>query len=54
MCVVEKHLACKTFEKVKARPVADGRDQDAYMFPGKSSPKVSIQSVLYILGIIVS
>jgi hypothetical protein len=43
MFVVEKHLACGKFDKVKARLVADGRDQDPELFPNKSSPTVSKQ-----------
>ena len=52
MFVVEKYLACGKFDKVKARLVADGRDQDPEMFPNKSSPTVSIQSVLVFIGIV--
>jgi hypothetical protein len=52
MFVVEKYLACGKFDKVKARLVTDGRDQNPEMFPNKSSPTVSIQSVLAVLGII--
>ena len=50
MFVVEKLLACGAFDKVKARLVADGRDQDATMYPNKSSPTVSVHSVYTVLG----
>jgi hypothetical protein len=54
MFVVEKYLANGKFEKMKARLVADGRDQDPDMFPNKSSPTVSTQSVLAVLGVIIA
>jgi hypothetical protein len=50
MFVVEKYLATGEYEKTKARLVADGRDQDADMYPNKSSPTVAIHSVFTILG----
>jgi hypothetical protein len=50
MFVVEKYLASGEFDKTKARVVADGRDQDADMYPNKSSPTVAIHSVFTILG----
>ncbi len=46
MFVVIKYLANGQFDKVKARFVADGRDQDPEMFPNKASPTVAIHSVL--------
>jgi len=52
MFVAEKYLACGKFDKMKARLVADGQDQNPEMFPNKSSPTVAIQSVLVVLGII--
>jgi hypothetical protein len=36
---------------VKAQLGVDGRDLDPDMFPDKSSPTVSIQSILAVLGI---
>jgi len=45
MFVVEKYLANGNFDKMKARLVADGRDQDAEMYPDKSSPTVAVHSV---------
>jgi hypothetical protein len=36
---------------VKARLVADGRDQDAELFPNKSSPTVAIHSVFMVLSL---
>jgi hypothetical protein len=50
MFVVEKYLATGEYEKTKARLVADGRDQDADMYPNKSSPTVAIHSVFTVLG----
>jgi hypothetical protein len=51
MFVVEKYLANGNFNKMKARLVADGRDQDATMYPDKSSPTVAIHSVFTALGL---
>ncbi len=50
MFVVETYLATGEYEKMKARLVADGRDQDADMYPNKSSPTVAIHSVFTVLG----
>ena len=49
MFVVIKYLANGQFDKVKARFVADGRDQDPEMFPNKASPTVA--SVFMVLGL---
>lgn len=38
------------FFRCKPRVVADGRDQDANMYPSKSSPTVAIHSVFTVLG----
>jgi hypothetical protein len=51
MFVVEKYLADGSFDKMKARLVADGRDQDAEMYPDKSSPTVAVHSVFTALGL---
>jgi hypothetical protein len=51
MFVVEKYLANGEFDKMKARLVADDRDQDAAMYPDKSSPTVAIHSVFTALGL---
>jgi hypothetical protein len=51
MFVVEKYLACGEFDKMKARLVADGRDQDPVMYPDKSSPTVAVHSVFTALGL---
>jgi len=51
MFLVRKYLANGTFEKVKARLVADGRDQDSDLYPNKSSPTVAIHSVFTVLGL---
>jgi hypothetical protein len=51
MFVVEKYLANGEFDKMKARLVADGRDQDAALYPDKSSPTIAIHSVFTALGL---
>jgi hypothetical protein len=51
MFVVEKYMADGVFDKMKARLVADGRDQDAEMYPDKSSPTVAVHSVFTALGL---
>jgi hypothetical protein len=54
MFVVEKYLAGGEFNKMKARLVADGRDQDGSLYPDKASPMVAIHSVFTALGLMVS
>ena len=49
--MVEKYLANGSFYKMKARLVANGRDQDAEMYPDKSSPMVAVHSVFTALGL---
>jgi hypothetical protein len=51
MFVVTKHLASGEFDKMKARLVADGRDQEQELYPDKSSPTVAIHSVFTVLGL---
>jgi len=51
MFIAEKYLANGEFDKMKARLVADGRDQDAAMYPDRSSPAVAIHSVFTVLGL---
>jgi len=51
MFIVEKYLVNGSFDKMKARLVADGRDQDAEMYPDKSSPTVAVHSVFTALGL---
>jgi len=51
MFVIKKYLANGSFDKMKARLVADGLDQDAEMYPGKSSPTVAVHSVFTALGL---
>jgi hypothetical protein len=51
MFLVKKYLADGSFEKVKVRLVADGRDQDANLYQNKSSPTVAIHSVFTVLGL---
>jgi hypothetical protein len=51
MFVVEKYLANGEFDKMRARLVADGRHQDAEMYPNKVSPTVAIHSVFTVLGL---
>jgi hypothetical protein len=53
MFLVDKYDAEGKFEKVKARLVADGRDQDPTLYPNKSSPTVAIHSVFAVLGMAV-
>ncbi len=50
MFLVNKYNVDGEFEKVKARLVADSRDQDPAMYPDKSSPTVAIHSVFTVLG----
>jgi hypothetical protein len=51
MFVVEKYLANGDFNKMKARLVADGRDQGTALYPDKSLPTVAIHSVFMALGL---
>jgi hypothetical protein len=51
MFVVVKHLASGEFDKMKARLVADGRDQEQELYPDKSSPTVAIHLVFSVLGL---
>jgi hypothetical protein len=50
MFLINKYDADGEFEKVKARLVADGRNQDPAMYPNKSSPTVAIHSIFTVLG----
>jgi hypothetical protein len=50
MFVVAKHLASGEFDKMKARLVADGRDQEQELYHDKSSLTVAIHSVFKVLG----
>jgi hypothetical protein len=50
MFLIEKLLACGAFKKMKAHLVADGRDQDATMYPNKSSPTALVHTVYIVLG----
>jgi hypothetical protein len=52
MFVVTKYLASGEFDKMKARLVADGRDQDPELYPNKSSPTVALHSVFTVLGLV--
>jgi hypothetical protein len=54
MFIVEKYLAGGEFDKMKARLVGDGRDQDGSLYPDKASPTVAIHSVFTALGLMVS
>jgi hypothetical protein len=50
MFLVNKYNANGDFKKVKARLVANGRDQDTAMYPNKSSPTIALHSVFTVLG----
>ncbi len=50
MFLVNKYIPNGGFKKVKARLAADGWDQDAAMYPNKSSPTVALHSVFTVLG----
>lgn len=52
--IVKKYLAGGEFDKVKARLIADGHDQEASMYPDKVSLTVAIHSVFMALGIVVA
>jgi hypothetical protein len=52
MFVVSKYLASGEFDKMKARLVADGRDQDPELYPNKSSPMVALHLVFTVLGMV--
>jgi len=52
MFVVTKYLASGEFDKMKARLVADGRDQDPELYLKKSSPTVALHSVFTVLGLV--
>jgi hypothetical protein len=54
MFKVSKYLASGEFDKMKARLVADGRDQDPELYPDKSSPTVVLHSVFTVLGMVAS
>jgi hypothetical protein len=54
MFVVEKYLVDGRFDKMKARLVADGRDQESSLYPDKASPTVAIHSVFAVLGVMAS
>jgi hypothetical protein len=49
MFVVAKYLASGNDNR-KARLVADGRDQDANLYPNKSSPTVVIHLVFTVVN----
>jgi len=51
MFVVKKYLANGSFDKMKARLVVDGRDQDTELYPDKSSPMVAVHLVFTALGL---
>jgi hypothetical protein len=52
MFVVTKYLASGEFDKMKARLIADGRDQDPDLYLNKSSPTVALHSVFTVLGLV--
>jgi hypothetical protein len=52
MFIVTKYLAYREFDKMKARLVPNGRDQDPELYPNKSSPTVAVHSVFTVLGLV--
>jgi hypothetical protein len=50
--IVTKYLASGEYDKMKARLIADGRDQDPNLYPNKSSPTVALHSVFTVLGLV--
>jgi len=52
MFIVTKYLALGEFNKMKARLVADGRDQDPELYTNKSLPMVALHSVFTVLGVV--
>ena len=51
MFVTKKYSATGEYEKTKARLVADGRGQDAKMYPDKSSPTLASHSLWIVLAL---
>ena len=45
MFVTVKHIATGAYDKTKARLVADGSQQDASLYPDKSSPTLAMHSL---------
>jgi len=54
MFIVTKYLASGEYDKMKARLIADGRDQDPELYPNKSSLMVALHSMLTVLGLVAS
>lgn len=50
--LVEKFFANGEFEKIKARLVANGAQQDRELYPNKSSPTASIHAIFTCLAIV--
>jgi len=44
-----KHDSTGTFEKIKARLVANGAQQDKSLYPDRSSPTAALESVMCVL-----
>jgi hypothetical protein len=51
MFLVNEYLVNEDFNKVKARLVTGGTDQNPEMFPDKSSPTIAIYSIFMVLGL---
>jgi hypothetical protein len=51
MFLVEKFLANGKFDKMKARLVSHGNQQDREQFPDRSSPTVAVHSVMMVLAL---
>jgi hypothetical protein len=54
MLLAKKYLAKGDFNKVKARLAADGSDQEAEVYLNNSLPTVTIQSVIMVLGMVMT
>ncbi len=49
MFVVDKFMADGSYDKTKARMVSHGNEQDAALYPNKSSPTAAIHSLFTVL-----
>ena len=51
MFTVDKHLANGEFDKTKSRIVLNGNEQEAELFPDRSSPTVAVHSIMASLAV---